>query len=393
MLKLKPKAMSRKVLIGLVAMCPIGTLIVPQTANAEAKWTMQEPAVPVGGTNAILRAVSCTSSTACTAVGRVRVKISPEENTSLADAWNGTAWSAKELPHPTGAKLSELVGVSCTSGTTCTAVGWFYNSAIKQTPLVEKLSGTTWTVQEPPVPASGNGKLTAVSCTASTACVAVGTFANSEKINAPFAEILKESTWTLSELSVPTGSKGTILNGVSCKTATACAAVGYFTNSAGHREPVSEKLEGTAWTVQEPPAPTGTSDGELRGVSCSLAATCTAVGFFVTTGSGLPLAESLEGTWTFQEPPVPPKGTGTLHGVSCASATACMGIGVNWGYSKALAENLAGSTWTNQEPPIPAETVELDLPGVSCTSASECLAVGWVYSKAAGQRPLAELYK
>jgi hypothetical protein len=217
---------------------------------------------------------------------------------------------------------------------------------------------------------------------------------NSENKGAPFAEKLEGTTWTVKELPAPAGTKETDLQGVSCATATACTAVGYFENSAKARVAAVEKLEGTTWTAREPPEPNETVEAELRGVSCADARTCTAVGHF-RKGFGRPGAplveQNVEATWIAETPAN--EESGTLHGVSCVAETECMGIGVNWGYEKGLAEKMQAGVWTSQEPPVPAKTVEMELAGVSCTSLSACAAVGWVYSTEAGGRPLAELYR
>ena len=43
---------------------------------------------------------------------------------TLAERWNGTSWTVQP-PHPTGGQSHShhLEGVSCMTGTTCTAVG------------------------------------------------------------------------------------------------------------------------------------------------------------------------------------------------------------------------------------------------------------------------------
>jgi hypothetical protein len=57
--------------------------------------------------------VSCTSATACAAIGRGR-------RGTLAEIWNGKRWTIERLPKPNRASL---FGVSCASATACIAVG------------------------------------------------------------------------------------------------------------------------------------------------------------------------------------------------------------------------------------------------------------------------------
>ena len=67
--------------------------------------------------------VSCSSSTACTAVGEYR----DNKNYELAKAeyWNGAEWQMQSTPSPSTAESlkSSLGGVSCPSTAACTAVG------------------------------------------------------------------------------------------------------------------------------------------------------------------------------------------------------------------------------------------------------------------------------
>ncbi|MEA2314573.1 MAG: hypothetical protein QOI03_1265, partial [Solirubrobacteraceae bacterium] len=47
-----------------------------------------------------------------------------------------------------------------------------------------------------------------------------------------------------------------VLSGVSCTTASACTAVGYYVNSAGTRLTLAERWNGTSWATQTTPNPT-----------------------------------------------------------------------------------------------------------------------------------------
>ena len=42
---------------------------------------------------------------------------------TLAEVWDGSTWTVQSTPNPTGATSGSLYGVSCTSATACTAVG------------------------------------------------------------------------------------------------------------------------------------------------------------------------------------------------------------------------------------------------------------------------------
>jgi hypothetical protein len=124
-------------------------------------WTIQSvptPTVPMGQ----LSGVSCTSSTTCTAVGsNADPAFGPEVNV-------GGALERDELvdpvhPQPPGATYGSLTGVSCPSSTACTAVG--YDSDYG---FAERWNGTSWSIQTTPSPTYSS--LYGASCPSSTAC-------------------------------------------------------------------------------------------------------------------------------------------------------------------------------------------------------------------------------
>ncbi len=370
------------------------SLLVTTTAHAEEAWSVQEPPVPSGAGG--LGGVSCTSSTACVAAGVF-------DNGSgypvpLAESWNGTTWSAQEPPLPTGAKEAYLNSVSCTSSTACTSVGEFVSSPLA--PLAESWNGTAWSAHEPPLPAgTSTGVLQGVSCISSTACVAVGDFLNIAGKYVPLAERWNGTTWSAQEPPLPASAKEAYLVGISCTSSTACTGVGYFLNASETELPLAERWNGTTWSAQTPPTPTGAKRGALGGVSCTSSTACTATGGFLDSSElEVPLAESWNGTtWSAHEPPLPAGvKEGYLAGVSCTSSTACMATGqflnssVYW---VPLAEHWNGTSWTAQEPPTPAETIRGNLDGVSCTSSTACMAAGGFESESSnGGLPLAERY-
>ena len=84
-------------------------------------WTIEPaPANPPGSHVSILDAVSCTSAASCTAVGASLYVSSPTSRT-LAERWNGSTWTVQQTAFPPRRKV--LNALSCTSASTCTAVG------------------------------------------------------------------------------------------------------------------------------------------------------------------------------------------------------------------------------------------------------------------------------
>lgn len=102
--------------------------------NGVSTWTLQSTPNPAGSIASVLQEVSCATETSCGTVGfSVR---SGESNKTLAEAWNGTAWSIQGTPNPSAATSSSLQGVSCRS-LTCMGVGWSTNSSGVDTTLAE----------------------------------------------------------------------------------------------------------------------------------------------------------------------------------------------------------------------------------------------------------------
>jgi hypothetical protein len=347
--------------------------------------TVQEPPKPVSAKyGTVLVGVSCTSATACVAVGYF-------ENTSsksvpLAETWDGTSWSLHEPATPASAKDRTLLEqVSCTSSTACTAVGSYVNSSGVTEPLAERWDGTTWTIQATPVPAGATGTaLFGVSCPSATACTAVGLFHNGA-VTEPLAETWNGTSWTVQEPPAVGEATFNKLNEISCTSPTECTAVGYSFKTPEY-EPLAERWNGTAWSIQTTPAP-ATADGmtQLESVSCASPEACVAVGWFGSSNFNKPLAERWNGAaWTLEElttPPTPAEGSdgNRLTGVSCASSEACVATGIFVNSSKRtvpLAESWNGTAWTAQEPPSPTAAEGSALGRVSCTAAEACTAVG-----------------
>jgi hypothetical protein len=110
--------------------------------------------------------------------------------------------------------------------------------------------------------------------------------------------------------------------GVSCPSATVCVAVGSSVSRTGAKVALAERWNGTAWTIQRVPSPAGAVTVSLSAVSCTSATACSAVGYYATSGAAfVALAERWDGAkWVIQPAPNP-TGGGILTGVSCASAT------------------------------------------------------------------------
>jgi hypothetical protein len=277
----------------------------PSLTLAEAwngtTWAI-EPTPNDGPLGSEFTGVSCTSATACTAVGATT--LSADSWATLAEAWNGTTWTIEPTPEPIGGLSGGLASVSCTSATACTAVGRYEDSAGNRVTLAEAWNGTAWTIEPTPNPVvtilSG---LYGVSCTSPKVCVAVGWYANSAGDPlAGFVETWNATTWAIEPIE-PTGL-WQYLFGVSCSSAKACTVVGSDGLTADSWVTLAEARDGTAWTIEPTPSPgPGPS---LLGVSCTSASRCTAVGNVSNGTLGETLAEAWNGKkWAIEPTPIP----------------------------------------------------------------------------------------
>ena len=253
-----------------------------------------------------LKSDSCSSASACTAVGDYTGSSGIE--VTLAEAWNGTSWSVQATPNPSGAQGSALGGVSCTSASACTAVGEYLNSSGVTVILAEKWNGTSWSIETTPDPTDAQESvLDGVSCSSATKCTAVGGYVDSSGVTMPLAEAGKGSIWSIDTTAIPSGATASTFNSVACISAIACTAAGDSENSSGVVATLAEALNGTSWSIQATPNVSGSPQSFFYGVSCSSAGACTAVGAYADgSGTGALLAEEWNGaSWSIEAAPEP----------------------------------------------------------------------------------------
>jgi len=357
-------------------------------AKTAPKWTIVKspnPAATYEG-EAELLSVSCSSSGACTAVGFY--KRTGVGYLALTERWNGTKWKLQSIPNPTGGVWIRLYGVSCTSLTFCMAVGSFENSVGAILDLAEKWDGSSWGVVPTPDPGgtaeSDHSELDGVSCTSPSACTAVGWFSNEDGLNLTLAERWSGTRWRSESPVNPQGSGPTSywdeLHAVSCTASKACVAVGQ--SGPGNSESygtLAERWNGSGWSVLSTPVNVGevadVSWAVMLAVSCTSTKACAAVGEHIDkAGNQVTLAETLNGTkWSADTTPSTPT-LQELASVSCTSATACTAVGSPY-FGGTLAEAWNGHTWALQATPSTGYSNSM-LAGVACPSATNCVAVG-----------------
>ena len=237
-----------------------------------------------------------------------------------------------------------------------------------------------------PAPATAStytlGVLSGDSCTSTTFCMAVG-----DKGQATFGTLTESwngSFWSVVPSPSPSSpSNFDSLRGVSCTSATFCMAVG----TDSYATTLIESWNGSVWSVVPSPSPSGDGNS-LDAVSCLSATDCVAVG---STGGNTTFSqtfvESWDGsTWSVTSTPAPVYDNNSLQGVSCASSTSCMAVGETMqctltqgvfscgSTQQMLVESWNGTSWSIDTTPDENGTDFLD--SVSCVSSTSCVGLG-----------------
>jgi hypothetical protein len=292
------------------------------------------------------------------------------------------AWTAMSISPPTGAKESNLYGISCANGEVCWAVGDYHNASNEQEALALSVYNG---VQLPPNPGE-KAQLIGVSCPQETTeefCMAVGRFYNSHGTLEAFAEKHTRTTgWQLQTLTFPAGSTASELGSVSCPTIKECMAVGDYHDSKTGMHYLAEHWSGSTWAPEAPTEPAGAEWGWLATVSCPEAKHCIAIGNYrespYNPNNQVTETAKYEGSWTV--PSIPMSQTGTLPDIAsdtCVTMAKCVSAG--WSSVASVNEIQiqnrigTGSGWTQSATPSGAG----ELQGVSCwESVTSCISVG-----------------
>jgi hypothetical protein len=122
-----------------------------------------------------LYGVTCAGPSDCWAVGYDYTQGVQPYNT-LTEHYDGTSWSLVTSPDATGAQGSFFQAVTCVRTDDCWAVGYYVNdSGSKVLTLAEHYDGTAWSITDTPNPDNRfTNDLQAVSCLDSGNCWAIG---------------------------------------------------------------------------------------------------------------------------------------------------------------------------------------------------------------------------
>lgn len=312
---------------------PAGQRVLIESSHA-GQWSLSSAPSPSGFTSE-LDEVSCGSTTSCVGVGFVRPTASSQVSTPLSEVWDGASWSIKPVPAAAPNSGTTLTDVSCASASFCVAVGVAQeNSGSTSQQVIEQWDGSQWHIAAGAAPSgTTQSELDTVSCSSATSCLAIGTSQAGSAAQQPLVETLGSSGWTVrSHAGVPGDTQR-----VSCTSASSCVAVG-GSNESDAPKPAASSWNGTAWKALTVPLPSpNEGTATLNDVSCTSPTACTAVGsnpFAVSQAEGPdsddhPFAATWNGiSWQVTNLPVAGGTLGsTLTGISCTTASACVAAG------------------------------------------------------------------
>jgi hypothetical protein len=141
------------------------------------KWRVVATGRGVGSSDTQLTDVACPMSSLCVGVGWRTNQAG--RYFAMVQQWHGGRFTIRRTPRRAG-RDSLFSGVSCSSASACTAVGRIHHDGEMIRAFVESSSGRRWRVEDVPLVDDPGGTgpvwtvLNGVSCTAKEVCVAVG---------------------------------------------------------------------------------------------------------------------------------------------------------------------------------------------------------------------------
>lgn len=230
--------------------------------------------------------VVCPSPSVCIIRG-----FHPTSGATVTVVTDGIAGPTQIIPNTT------LRGLTCFSPTSCFAVGSNNGEGV----LVPITDGVVGPLQAVP----GTARLSDVTCTSATSCVATGYTGD---FLAPMAVVVP-ITGGIAGLPQSVPGVG-LLSRVSCPSATSCFATGRTTDNQGVLVPITHGAAGPAQVVA------GTDS--LVDIACPSPGTCVAISF---DGSFAAITDGTAGPAELVSPDV------ILSSIACTGASHCVAVG------------------------------------------------------------------
>ena len=400
------------------------SVLMAASSSAAGTWTAATASLsglgPTAGANpaaffgkviggATTEPVACPAAGSCVAVGSYTDSSGHQQG--LIETQSSGTWTAQTAPltglnPPANTNPSVyFYALSCSAAGSCVAVGSYDDAFFNQFGLIETLSNGTWTGAtaptsglSPSAQSDPSMTLTGLSCPATGACVAVGTY------NSPQAGLIEtqsSGTWSattapLSGLNTTTGD-AVQLFGLSCPTVGGCVAGGQYQDSSNNYQGLLETLSAGKWTATEAPtgglSPAASANPQalLSDVSCPAPGWCVAVGAYDASSGRQGLMEALSGgTWAATTAPTSGLSPGAasppgdpLFTVSCPASGSCVAVSTyhdTSGNTDGLIETLSAGTWTAATAPTsglsPGAGPTVTIGGQACPASGSCVAVG-----------------
>ena len=219
-----------------------------------SSWKVSKPPTPTTPWS-ILDTVSCVSATYCLAGGSY---VAGSGEPLLADLWTGSSWHQVSVAQPTPQSgwFNNIEALSCSSTTNCTAVGDIIqvqsNNTLTLHTFAEVHTASGWSLTSVPMPSGQQGFLKGMSCVSATYCLAVGgvgPYTSTDNQGHAASAVWNGSAWTVKVVTPPSG-QGSLFAGTECLSAANCVAVGTvgkFATNTGHG--MTGFWNGTTWKI------------------------------------------------------------------------------------------------------------------------------------------------
>jgi hypothetical protein len=171
--------------------------------------------------------------------------------------------------------------------------------------MIEHYDGTSWSIVSSPSP-SGNGYyLGGVACTSATDCWATGSYATT--VQQSLKEHYDGASWNVVDSANTDPGQSNFPFAITCQSATDCWAVGwYFGFPGGNVYTLINHYDGTSWSVADSPNPPPNNAGQnvdfLTAVTCSSTTDCWAVGYYFNSNG---VQQTITEHYTVPQPPIP----------------------------------------------------------------------------------------
>jgi len=293
---------------------------------------------------------------------------------TLAEHWNGTAWSVSNSSNANGGG-NRLNGVAVVGASDVWAAGAYYNGSNVERTLTEHWDGSSWSIATSANQGTSNNQLNAVAAVGTSDVWVVGYY-NAGLYNQTLVEHWNGTTWSVVASPNP-GTHDNYLYAVTAVATNDVWAAGYSYNTGTSLyETLIEHWNGTAWSVVTSANVTG-DNNYLAGISASGASDIWAVGQHFGVGSNQTLALHWDGSaWAVVSSPNVGSGDNRLYGIVARSSTDAWADGyANDSGTQPLAVHWDGSAWSVVASDTPSTGGQFY--GMAAVAAADVWAVGF----------------